>query len=80
MFRYAFVTFRRAGEATQARHMLNGRHVCGHEVKVRKCPMVLSLFFIFVQLTKSAVPYRISSGLSYFRIAVTGFDKFLRLS
>jgi hypothetical protein len=56
MFRYAFVTFRRAGEATQARHMLNGRHVCGHEVKVSKCPVVLSLFFSFVQNKQ----YRIS--------------------
>ncbi len=52
------MTFRRAGEATQARHMLNGRHVCGHEVKVSKCPMVLSLFFSFVQLAQSAVSYQ----------------------
>jgi hypothetical protein len=58
MCRYAFVTFRRAGEAAQARHMLNGRQVCGHEVKVSKCPVVLSLFFSFVQLTKSALSYQ----------------------
>jgi hypothetical protein len=57
MFRYAFVTFRRAGEATQARHMLNGRHVCGHEVKVRKYLKVEAVFS-FVQLAKSAEPYQ----------------------
>jgi hypothetical protein len=54
MFRYAFVTFRRAGEAAQARHMLNGRHVCGHEVKVRKC----GLESCTIVKISSTVPYQ----------------------
>ncbi len=72
------MTFRRAGEATQARHMLNGRHVCGHEVKVRKGPVFLSIFFQFCTagtISSTGIVSAVSTGtVPYFRIAVNVFD------
>ena len=34
-YRYAFITFMTAAEAATAQQMLNGRSVCGQEIKVR---------------------------------------------